>query len=317
MKGPILIVDDDSSVTGSLALLLGGRGYESIEAGSPAEALAVLRTRSVALVLQDMNFSRDTSGREGLALLAQVRGLRPETPVILMTAWGSIDLAVEGMKVGAADFVAKPWSVERLLQSVETALELVGERQPRAAPTREELDAAFDFEGLLGRDPELLQVLDLAARVAPTNAPVLITGESGTGKELLAEAVHRNSPRRGGPFVKVNLGGISSTLFESEMFGHVAGAFTDARQARPGRFAVADGGTIFLDEIGEVELSSQVKLLRVLSSPNRASHTAAGRSSSQRRRRRGWRNSAGRETCGSCGRPSSERCWSTGEGRTG
>jgi DNA-binding NtrC family response regulator len=182
-----------------------------------------------------------------------------------MTAWGSIELAVRGVKAGAADFVTKPWSNQQLLQTVQTALGL--SRVPKTSETtltREDLDSCFDFRHLVGRDPKFLKVLDLVGRVACTDASVLITGESGTGKELIAEAIHRNSRRRNGPFVKVNLGGISSTLFESEMFGHVRGAFTDARQDRKGRFELANGGTIFLDEIGDLDINSQVKMLRVL-----------------------------------------------------
>ncbi len=185
-------------------------------------------------------------------------------PVILITAWGSIQLAVEGMKRGAADFITKPWSNTAVLQSVETALALAASRGGREEANRSELDERFDFSNILGGDPKIIRMLELIGRVAPTDASVLVTGESGTGKELVAEAVHRNSRRRGAPFVKVNLGGISSTLFESEMFGHVRGAFTDAREARRGRFETADGGTIFLDEIGELDAQSQVKLLRVL-----------------------------------------------------
>jgi len=262
----ILIVDDDPSVTASLQLLLKQQGHRTAAAASPEEALRVLGEESVRLVLQDMNFSRATSGEEGLDLLAEIRRRHPELPVILITAWGSIDLAVRGMKAGAADFLTKPWSKARLLQAVSTALEVTAARSADRdrAPDRAALDRRYDFRGLLGRDPEFLRILELVGRIAPTEASVLISGESGTGKELLAEAVHRNSKRRDGPFVKVNLGGISSTLFESEMFGHVRGAFTDARGDRRGRFEIADGGTIFLDEIGELDPSTQVKLLRVL-----------------------------------------------------
>ena len=210
-----------------------------------------------------MNFSRRTSGEEGLQLLSDLRALDPTLPVILMTAWGSIALAVEGMKRGAADFVTKPWSNASVVQSVETALKLAQDTGQRAS-SRAELDERYDFSNIIGSDPGIIRILDLVGRVAPTEASVLIMGESGSGKELIAEAVHRNSRRSNGPFVKVNLGGISSTLFESEMFGHVRGAFTDARQDRKGRFEIADGGTIFLDEIGELDPSSQVKLLRVV-----------------------------------------------------
>jgi two-component system NtrC family response regulator len=261
----ILIVDDDPSVTTSLGLLLKRHGHPNRAARSQEEALAILREQELDLVLQDMNFSRGTTGEEGLELLAEIRKIRPRLPVILITAWGSISLAVEGMKAGAADFITKPWNNAQLLQSVETALSLASQAGERTLPvSREELDRRHDFRGLIGNDPRFLKILELIGRVAPTDASVLITGESGTGKELVTEAIHNNSRRKRGPFVKVNLGGISSTLFESEMFGHVKGAFTDARADRKGRFELADGGTIFLDEIGEIAPEAQVKLLRVL-----------------------------------------------------
>jgi DNA-binding NtrC family response regulator len=259
----VLIVDDDPSVTASLALLLKQNGLAARAASSPQQALDALAVEPFSLVLQDMNFSL---ANEGLALLDRIREAHPRLPVILITAWGSIPLAVAGMRAGAADFITKPWSNAQVVQSVKTALALAtgpGDSAPASA-TRAELDARHKFPGIVGSDPKLLRVLDLVARVAPTDASILITGESGTGKELIAEAVHANSPRRHGPFVKVNLGGISATLFESEMFGHVRGAFTDARADRRGRFELADGGTIVLDEIGELDLSAQVKLLRVL-----------------------------------------------------
>lgn len=261
----ILIVDDDASVRTSLALLLKQHGLESRSAASPPEALQLLERHPIELVIQDMNFSRKTTGEEGLELLQLIKQKKPDVPVILITAWGSIELAVRGVKAGAADFVTKPWSNLQLLQTVETALGLSRVSKTKEGQlTREELDSCFDFRPLIGRDPKFLKVLDLIGRVAGTDASVLITGESGTGKELVAEAIHRNSRRHNGPFVKVNLGGISSTLFESEMFGHVRGAFTDARQDRKGRFELANGGTIFLDEIGDLDLNAQVKMLRVL-----------------------------------------------------
>jgi two-component system, NtrC family, response regulator len=261
----ILIVDDDPSVTTSLGLLLKRHGFATRAALSQEEALAALRGQEFDLVLQDMNYSRGTTGEEGLELLAAIRRLRPRLPVILVTAWGSIALAVEGIKAGAADFITKPWNNAQLLQAVETALSLAATApDAKTVVSRDELDRRLDLRGLTGSDPKFLKVLDLIGRVAPTDASVLITGESGTGKELVAEAIHRNSKRREKPFVKVNLGGISSTLFESEMFGHVRGAFTDARADRKGRFEMAHGGTIFLDEIGEMDMNAQVKLLRVL-----------------------------------------------------
>lgn len=261
----ILIVDDDASVHASLGLLLKQAGHAWSAVSGRAEALAWVSQNACDLVLQDMNFSRETSGAEGLALLSEIRSKHPALPVILMTAWGSIPLAVEGMRLGAGDFITKPWTNAQVVQSVETALGLARSRgQEGAASSREQLDDDFDFAGLVGEDPALLRVLQVIGRVAATDASVLITGESGTGKELVAEAIHRNSKRRGGPFVKVNLGGIHAGLFESEMFGHVKGAFTDARSDRTGRFALANGGTIFLDEVGELDPASQVKMLRVL-----------------------------------------------------
>ena len=261
----VLIVDDDPSVTASLALLLKQAGFGSHSAASPAEALEWLGGHSCDLVIQDMNFTRRTTGEEGLDLLAQIRARRPALPVVLMTAWGSIQLAVQGMKAGASDFITKPWTHEQIVQTVTTAIGLAS--APPAderVPSREDLDASFDFGNLVGEDPRLLKILQMIGRVSATDASVLITGESGTGKELVADAIHRNSRRHAAPFVKVNLGGISATLFESEMFGHVRGAFTDARHDRKGRFETAHGGTIFLDEIGDLDQASQVKLLRVL-----------------------------------------------------
>jgi two-component system NtrC family response regulator len=262
----ILIVDDDPSVNASLALLLKQAGYGSKAATSPSEALARIEHETFNLVLQDMNFSRNTTGEEGIALLTQIKSRRPEMPIILITAWGSIQLAVEGMRAGASDFVTKPWTHHQLLQSVRTALGLAAasQRGREKAPAREDLDSLYQFDKLIGRHPRFLKTLELIGRISATDASVLITGESGTGKELIAEAIHRNSHRREGPFVKVNLGGISSALFESEMFGHVKGAFTDALHDRKGRFEMANGGTIFLDEIGDLDPNSQVKMLRVL-----------------------------------------------------
>ena len=256
----ILIIDDDSAVRSSLSFMLKRAGYEAQVGPGPREAIEVVRTLAPDLILMDMNFTLSTTGEEGLTLLKQVKVFRPDTPVILMTAWGSIQLAVQGMQAGAFDFIPKPWNNVALLQRIETALEL------STAPkeTTQEQNDAFNRNHIIGRSQGLTDVLNTIARIAKTNASVLITGESGTGKELIAEAIHINSLRAKHPFVKVNLGGISQSLFESEMFGHKKGAFTDASADRTGRFEMADKGTIFLDEIGDLDLSCQVKLLRVL-----------------------------------------------------
>ena len=256
----ILIIDDDSAVRSSLSFMLKRAGYEAQVLPGPREAIEVVRTVAPDLILMDMNFTLSTTGEEGLTLLKQVKVFRPDTPVILMTAWGSIQLAVQGMQAGAFDFIPKPWNNAALLQRIETALEL------STAPkeTTQEQNDAFNRNHIIGRSQGLTDVLNTIARIAKTNASVLITGESGTGKELIAEAIHINSQRAKHPFVKVNLGGISQSLFESEMFGHKKGAFTDASADRTGRFEMADKGTIFLDEIGDLDLSCQVKLLRVL-----------------------------------------------------
>ena len=257
----ILVIDDNETIRTSLSFMLRRAKYDVEVASSPAEAIQVVRAREPHLILMDMNYSLSTDGEEGIMLLRQVKVFCPQVPVILMTAWGSIDLAVKGMQAGAFDFVTKPWNNMALMQRIETALELT-KSKPAMDDAKE--DAAFDTCGIVGRSKALKDILATVERVAKTDASVLITGESGTGKELIAEALHRNSRRSGKPFVKVNLGGISQSLFESEMFGHKRGAFTDASADRVGRFAMADGGTIFFDEIGELDLACQVKLLRVL-----------------------------------------------------
>ena len=274
----ILVVDDDKTIRLSLKLILERNKYEVALAEGPKKAMQIVRnTPTVELVLMDMNFwsseshesslsngrvstkvgeasySRSTDGEEGLTLLKQVKIFRPEVPCILMTAWGSIDLAVQGMRAGAFDFITKPWDNGVLLDRIETAIK-INNASPATQPNQSSPIIGTSLSGILAT----------VARVAPTNAPVLITGESGTGKELIAETIHRQSQRANGPFVKVNLGGISTSLFESEMFGHKKGSFTDAKADRIGRFEMAKGGTIFLDEIGELSLASQVKLLRVL-----------------------------------------------------
>ena len=260
----ILIIDDDSSIRTSLSFMLKRAKYDVQAVASPKEAMAVVRSVEPELILMDMNFSLTTSGDEGITLLKQVKIFRPEVPVILMTAWGSIDLAVKGMQAGAFDFITKPWNNAALMLRIETALELNSKKKEEEEEEVSKNGDTFDRSAIIGKSKALMDVLATIKRICRTNASVLITGESGTGKELIAEAVHRNSPRAKKPFVKVNLGGISQSLFESEMFGHKKGAFTDASSDRVGRFELADKGTIFLDEIGDLDMSCQVKLLRVL-----------------------------------------------------
>ncbi len=254
----ILVVDDDNSVRISLKLLLKRNGYETVTAATPAEAISFVRNTRPDLVIMDMNYSRTTTGEEGLTLLKQIKVFHPDVPVILITAWGNIPLAVEGIRAGAFDFITKPWDNSTLLERISTALSITSGNPPH------DDTSSFDRSAIIGRDPKLLSVLDTIERVASTNAPVLILGENGTGKELIAEAIHKNSLRHNGPLVKVNLGGLSQSLFESEMFGYRKGAFTGAVTDREGRFAAAEKGTIFLDEIGDLDINSQVKLLRVL-----------------------------------------------------
>ena len=264
----ILVVDDDKSIRLTLKSILERNAYEVTLAEEPKAAIQIIRsTPTVELVLMDMNYNiyrtSSNDGEEGLTLLKQIKVFRPDVPCILMTAWGSIDLAVRGMRAGAFDFITKPWDNGVLLERIETATQIKNSKfKIQNSPLSLGEGPGVRLLGV--RLPSLSNIYSTVARVAPTNAPVLITGESGTGKELIAEAIHRQSKRANGPFVKVNLGGISSTLFESEMFGHKKGSFTDATSDRIGRFELAKGGTIFLDEVGELSLASQVKLLRVL-----------------------------------------------------
>jgi len=260
----ILIVDDDKALLASISILLERNGFRVNKASDPDEAREILRRTAVSLVILDMNFTVETTGEDGLRFLKEIKASWPAIPVILITAWGHMALAIDGMKVGAADFINKPWDNTFLLDSVHTALDMSHGSQEKTAIPRSELDRKYHFENIIGEDPRLIEVLRIVARVSRVNASVLITGESGTGKELIAEAIHENSVRSQKPFVKVNLGAIPPALFESELFGHKKGAFTDAHADRVGRFEQAHGGTLFLDEMGELDLNTQVKLLRVL-----------------------------------------------------
>lgn len=258
----ILIIEDDIAVRKSLLICLQQNDYSCLEASTPTEGSELIAKKKVDLVILDMNFTVETSGTEGIETLKKIKTKWPALPVILITGWGHMSLAIDGMKAGAFDFVNKPWDNAYLLDSVRSALR--SEASKEKSSDRKGLDKRFNFDKIIGEDRQLVEVLRTVSRVFDTEASVLVLGESGTGKELIAEAIHINSARKNKPFVKVNLGGISSSLFESELFGHKRGAFTDAYSDRLGRFEMAGEGTIFLDEIGELDLVCQVKLLRVL-----------------------------------------------------
>lgn len=259
----ILICDDDRAVRSSLTLVLKRVGYEVATVSSMQEAIDYVRQHTPQLILMDMNYTKGTTGEEGLTLLRQTKIFCPDAPIILITAWGSISLAVRGIQAGAFDFVTKPWNNQALLNTIQTALQLNNGTDEQTNEEQQDGNLSYS-DKIVGKSPLLKAIFNTIGRVAPTNASVLITGESGTGKELIAEAIHENSLRKNAPFVKVNLGGISQSLFESEMFGHKKGAFTDAQYDRIGRFEMANKGSIFLDEIGELDAACQVKLLRVL-----------------------------------------------------
>src|SRR5437867_3482200 len=262
----ILVADDQSDVLEALKLLLKGEGYEVEAVASPRGVLAALDKRDFDALLIDMNYARDTtSGAEGLDLLARLQALDAPPPIVVMTAWASIDGAVEAMRRGARDFIEKPWDNRRLLATLRTQVELG--RALRKSQRLETENRRLRREGLpelVAESPTMQPVLRLMERVGPSDANVLILGEHGTGKEVVARWLHAASARRDRRFVAVNLGGIPDGLFESELFGHVRGAFTDAKADRIGRFELADGGTLFLDEIANLPLPQQAKLLRVL-----------------------------------------------------
>ena len=262
----VLVADDDPDVLAALKLLLKGDGLDVETATSPALALAALESRDFDVALLDLNYARDTtSGREGLELIEQLRALDPTLPVVVMTAWGSVDGAVAAVRRGARDYVQKPWDNTRLLQTLHTQLELG--RALRVGQRLEHENRLLRREGMpemIADSPAMRPVLDLLARVGPSDANVLVTGEHGTGKELVARVLHTSSARSARALVTVNVGGLAEGVFESELFGHVKGAFTGANTDRVGRFELADGGTLFLDEIANVPLAQQARLLRVL-----------------------------------------------------
>jgi DNA-binding NtrC family response regulator len=261
-----LIVDDQEDVLVALRLLLKGEGYRSETVNAPSKALAALEQTEFDAVLIDLNYTRDTtSGQEGLDLLARIQAADCTMPVVVMTAWANVELAVEAMRRGARDFIQKPWDNARLLAILRTQIEL-----SRALRRGQRLEAENEIlreesgPAIIADSAAMRPVVELIQRVSPSDANVLITGENGTGKGLVARALHRNSLRAAKPFVVVNMGGLSEGVFESELFGHVKGAFTDAKADRVGRFELAENGTLFLDEIANIPLNQQAKLLRVL-----------------------------------------------------
>jgi DNA-binding NtrC family response regulator len=264
----VLIVDDDDKILIALRLLLKTEGMECVACRSPQEALAELRRRSCELALVDLNYVEDTtSGKEGLELISALRALDDELPIVAMTGWGTIGIAVEAMQRGAADFVEKPWDDNsRLLNIIRTQIKLgaAQRREKKLSAENALLRAQAGDKSLIARSPAMTEVLSIAERVAASMIPILITGENGTGKSLLARHIHALSPRAHGPFISVNMGAISETTFESEMFGHTKGAFTDAKSERIGRVELADQGTLFLDEIANLPLAQQAKILRLL-----------------------------------------------------
>ncbi len=265
-RSSVLVADDQQDVLEALRLLLKANDYEVHTVASPGAVLAILERQDFDALLLDMNYTRDTtSGQEGMDLLTELQHLEPTLPVIVMTAWGSVEGAVEAMRRGARDYIEKPWDNSRLLSVLATQIELG--RALRRAQRLESENRILRHDKLprmIADSPKMKPVLELMKRVGPSDANVLVTGEHGTGKELVAQWLHASSPRATRSLIAVNLGGLSEGVFESELFGHVRGAFTDAKLDRVGRFELADGGTIFLDEVGTVPLGLQSKLLRVL-----------------------------------------------------
>jgi DNA-binding NtrC family response regulator len=261
----VLIADDQRDVLEALRILLKGEGHQTDAVTSLGGIFNALQQRDYALLMMDLNYTRDTtSGQEGLEVIPKIQEIDNTLPIVVMTAWATIDLAVEAMKRGARDFVPKPWDNERLLTIVRTQTELAS-----ALRKGRKLEAANKLLGgnapnLIADAPSMRPVIEMISRVAPSDANVLITGENGTGKSLVAQALHALSPRASHSMITVNMGGLSETLFESELFGHVKGAFTDAKTDRAGRFELADESTLFMDEIANIPLNQQAKLLRVI-----------------------------------------------------
>ncbi|MEO6223927.1 MAG: sigma-54 dependent transcriptional regulator [Vicinamibacterales bacterium] len=265
-QGRVLVADDQSDVLNALKLLLGGEGYDVTTASSPKDLVATLEGADFDVALIDLNYTRDTtSGHEGFALLERMKAIDATLPVLVMTGWSSVTGAVEAMRRGARDYIEKPWDDEKLLVAVQTQLELRRAlRRSRRLQEENERLHRRDLPTFIAQAPSMRAVRDTIERVAPSDAGVLITGEHGTGKEVVASLLHRLSHRSTKPLVTMNAGGLSEGVAESELFGHVKGAFTDARTDRIGCFELADEGTLFLDEIANMPTRLQPKLLRVL-----------------------------------------------------
>jgi DNA-binding NtrC family response regulator len=262
---PILVADDQKDVLDALKLLLKGEGFGCVLVQSPDAALEALKKQAFAMVLLDLNYTRDTtSGAEGMDLLQKIRTHDAEIPAVVMTAWGTVDIAVQAMRFGANDFIEKPWDNHRLMTIIQSQIQLGDAKRKAKKLERENEILRGDDAEFIAKSPSMKQVLEIVTRVAPSDANVLLTGENGTGKSMLAQLIHARSARSNKAFVKVNMGAIPDTLFESEMFGHVRGAFTDAKGDRLGRFELAEGGSLFLDEVTNMNLAQQAKLLRVL-----------------------------------------------------
>ena len=265
----ILLADDQRDVLEALRILLKSEGYQTEAVTSLASVFHALEKRDYALLIMDLNYTRDTtSGQEGLAAIPKIQEIDNTLPIVVMTAWATIDLAVEAMKRSARDFVTKPWDNERLLTIVRTQIELARAlRRSRKLEAENQL-LRGSIPNLIAESSAMRPVMEMISRVGPSEANVLITGENGTGKGVIAQALHTLSPRASRTMITVNMGGLPETLFESELFGHVKGAFTDAKTDRAGRFELADEGTLFMDEIANIPLAQQAKLLRVIETGN-------------------------------------------------
>jgi len=262
----VLVADDQTDILKAMRLLLKGEGIKCKTATTPADALDELGSASFDVALIDLNYARDTtSGQEGLSLIKEIRKVDPDLPIVVMTAWATVDLAVNCMREGAADFIQKPWDNARVIATVLHQADHYRTKR-RAGLLADENRAlkAAKASSFIAKSPIMQPVIEMMNRVAPSDANILITGENGTGKGVAARYVHKLSLRANEPFVSINMGGLASGVAESELFGHVKGAFTDAKADRAGRFEMADGGTLFMDEIGNIPMEQQQKLLRVL-----------------------------------------------------